>query len=294
MSRRYYKVGPAFWSDTQTWSDDAKLLGLYVLTSPHRTTEGLFRMPKQYAMADLGWSAEQFAEPFAELLRVGFIEYDETASVCLIVNALKWQAPDNVNQAKSAVKALTDLPDTPLKTRFLSQAQRFSERLVEALPEGFGEGFTEGNGNPPTPTPAPSQTTALSGKPDIAQIDSARSRIRRDREQQVFDAWVDATGKTGRVVFDDKRRRVVRKALEVLDFPLEDCVDAVRGWRHSPHHRGENERATVYNDIELLLRDAKHIEMFRDLERAAGGGPAGAPSPGPREPDPMDGLGDVA
>lgn len=84
-------------------------------------------------------------------------------------------------------------------------------------------------------------------------------------EQQVFEAWLESTGRTTRTLFEAKRHRVVRKALKM--YPLDDVLDAVRGWRHSAHHRGENATGTVYNDLELLLRDAKNIEKFRDLER---------------------------
>jgi hypothetical protein len=44
-------------------------------------------------------------------------------------------------------------------------------------------------------------------------------------------------------------------------------MDAVVGWVNSPHHRGDNDTNTVYNDLELLLRSPKHIERFRDLAR---------------------------
>lgn len=80
----------------------------------------------------------------------------------------------------------------------------------------------------------------------------------------VFDAWRESTGKS-KARLDAKRRRTIEKALK--SYPLADVIDAVRGWRHSPHHRGENERQTVYNSLDLLLRDAERIEQFRDLER---------------------------
>lgn len=80
----------------------------------------------------------------------------------------------------------------------------------------------------------------------------------------VFAAWRESTGHH-RSVLDAKRRRIIERGLKT--HPVADLVDAVRGWRHSPHHRGENDRHTVYDDLELLLRDAAHIERFRDLAR---------------------------
>lgn len=82
--------------------------------------------------------------------------------------------------------------------------------------------------------------------------------------EQVFEAWVTSTGKP-RSVLDPKRRRVIVKALE--SYPLEDLLDAVDGWRFSPHHRGENDSRMVYNRLELILRDAEHIEDFRGYRR---------------------------
>lgn len=81
----------------------------------------------------------------------------------------------------------------------------------------------------------------------------------------VFEAWRQAAGRSDRTVLDPKRRRLITNALAA--YPVEDVVDAVRGWRHSPHHAGQNDTGTVYNDLGLLLRDSEHIERFRDLER---------------------------
>lgn len=83
--------------------------------------------------------------------------------------------------------------------------------------------------------------------------------------QTVFAAWVEATGKS-RSVLDAKRRLKIRTALAM--FPLAEVVDAVRGWSNDPFYCGQNDRNTVYNDLGLLLRDAAHIEKFRDMANA--------------------------
>ena len=85
--------------------------------------------------------------------------------------------------------------------------------------------------------------------------------------QIVFDAWIEATGKDPtRTKFDAGRRRLIEKALK--GYPVEDVVAAVRGWRNSPFHRGENDRRKTYNELSLLLRNPEHIERFRDHEMA--------------------------
>lgn len=86
--------------------------------------------------------------------------------------------------------------------------------------------------------------------------------------QLVFATWVEATGKHAtRTKMDDKRRRLISRALK--DHPVEDVLDAVVGWRSDPFYRGENDRGRAFNDLGLLLRDAEHIERFRDLARSA-------------------------
>ena len=89
-----------------------------------------------------------------------------------------------------------------------------------------------------------------------------------DQVREVFEAWKVSTGHNGRTVLDDKRRRVIKRALE--QYPLDDVLDAVEGWREFPHNRGENDRHRPFNDLELLLRNAANIERFRDARRGAG------------------------
>lgn len=124
---------------------------------------------------------------------------------------------------------------------------------------------------PPPPqemrvTPAPAAPEPSLNRPGTSMEPSSSSSTldKRSALGTVFGAWQEATGKH-KAVLDGKRTRLINAALK--SYSLEDVVDAVRGWRHVPHNRGENDRGTVYNDLELILRDAAHIERFRDAER---------------------------
>lgn len=127
------------------------------------------------------------------------------------------------------------------------------------------------------------QIGGIGGEGSISPAASGRelalvSEISRNPVEQVFQAWVRSTGRSVRTLLDNKRRRFIQQAL--ASYELDEVLLAVDGWRFSAHHRGENDRATKYNDLDLLLRDAKHIEMFRDL--ASQGAPVipMKPSPG--------------
>lgn len=218
----YWRVSPKFWSDPKVlaWDDDTRLLALYILTCPHRTTEGLFRLPPPYVLADLGWPAERLAEPFARLLSDGFIEHDPTTHVVLIVKALEYQAPENPNQVKAAVRLLADLPPAPALTcHFRRLAERFCERLAEGLPEGFGK--------PPAPTPSPSPSHT--GTVDDAPTDSPVGRASggEDLDEGFEEFWADYPRKTNRKDALGKWRARRREGVPVADL-LTACRNYAR------------------------------------------------------------------
>lgn len=149
---RYFRVSPKFWSDAHHWSDDVRLVALYLLTCEHRNTEGLFRLPELYAVEDLGWDPERFRDAFGELIGMGFVEHDPDAKVVFIVNAMKYQRPDNRNQALGAARRIAELPRNRLEPSFLERLEPLPEdvrdALTEGLPKGFGDPIPEGDTNP--------------------------------------------------------------------------------------------------------------------------------------------------
>ena len=138
---RYFRVATRFWTDEKSscWDDDIKLLALYLLTCPHRTTEGIFRLPKSYALGDLGWSQRRLNAAWKVLVSGEFLQYDDKAQVALLTHALRYQAPENPNQMKAARKSFETLPATPLKARFLELAKQLAPVFHEALTKQLGE-----------------------------------------------------------------------------------------------------------------------------------------------------------
>ncbi len=171
MKYKYNRISAKFWTDEKVlkWSNQTRLLAIYLLTCPHKTTEGLFRLPKQYICADLGWSLKELEKPFQELLKDDFIKYDEKVSVILLTKALKYQSPDNPNQEKAAIKKLEELPDTVLLNDFILQAKEYNQRFYQRLVKHFGEPQT------PAPTLTLSPTPENNPCPDTAEENTAYS-----------------------------------------------------------------------------------------------------------------------
>jgi hypothetical protein len=74
---------------------------------------------------------------------------------------------------------------------------------------------------------------------------------------RVFEHWRQVY-RHPKAQLDAKRLKLIQAALR--GYSEADLCQAISGYQNSPHHMGENDRATVYDGIELLLRDAAHID----------------------------------
>lgn len=73
----------------------------------------------------------------------------------------------------------------------------------------------------------------------------------------VFEHWKQVH-EHPRSNLDAKREKLIRVALKT--YPPEQLCLAISGYRNSPFHMGQNERNKKFDDIEVFLRDAKHID----------------------------------
>lgn len=88
------------------------------------------------------------------------------------------------------------------------------------------------------------------------QKDSARAR-------EVFEYWQEVAGHP-RTKLDDKRKRKIRARLRD-GYTVDELRAAVDGVLKSPFHMGENDHNMKYDDIELICRDAAHVDRFMRL-----------------------------
>ncbi len=73
----------------------------------------------------------------------------------------------------------------------------------------------------------------------------------------VFDHWRQ-THQHPKAKLDAKRAKLIRDQLKV--YSAADLCESITGYLNSPFHMGQNDRNTVYDDIENFLRDSKHID----------------------------------
>jgi hypothetical protein len=84
-----------------------------------------------------------------------------------------------------------------------------------------------------------------------------RQRTETERCASVFGHWQSVHGHSSAKLTAD-RRKVVVKALQ--NYSPDELCECISGYKASAWHQGQNERGQVYDALELMLRDAKHID----------------------------------
>lgn len=149
--RDYGKVHTSFWtsSNIRAMSDDGRYLALYLLTSPHGTISGVFRMPDGYVCDDMQWNKERVSKGFAELLSNGFANRCEMTNWVWLIKHFEWNKPENPNQKKAAAKIASCIPDECCwKPEFMRLCAVFigiEKQINETLSEGLGNGSLTSN-----------------------------------------------------------------------------------------------------------------------------------------------------
>lgn len=86
---------------------------------------------------------------------------------------------------------------------------------------------------------------------------------------RVFDHWKTIHGRQ-KSKLDEKRTKLIRLALKT--YTAEQLCQCISGYRRSSWHMGANDSKKIFNDIELFLRDAKHIDAgIEHAEKSANG-----------------------
>ncbi|BCA93809.1 hypothetical protein TUM19329_01700 [Legionella antarctica] len=78
--------------------------------------------------------------------------------------------------------------------------------------------------------------------------------------QTIFEHWRSVMNHP-RAKLDQKRQRKIAQALK-LGFSVAELKQAIDGCSMTPHNMGKNEGNQLYNYIDLIFRNAEHIERF--------------------------------
>jgi hypothetical protein len=136
--RPYGRIFVRYWTspDIVDLNGDSKLLGAYLLSSPHSNMLGCYRLPVAYVVDDLKMGSETVLKGFRNLSNKGFMTHDLDLSWVLIRNFLKWNPIENPNQGKAAAKLFDEVPVKSTVYAPLVQ-------MLRANPANFPDGFID-------------------------------------------------------------------------------------------------------------------------------------------------------
>jgi hypothetical protein len=215
--REYGKLQTQFWTsdDIRKLSDDGRMLAIYLLTGPHTTLIGCFRIPEGYVCSDIGWTVERVSEGFQNLCQNGFLTRDEVSRWVIIRKYLKWNEIENPNQAKAAIKLFRQIPESsglkPIMAKVFSdycprisadELKPFNNPSETLSQPGTGAGTGTGTGAGTETPPAPSG--AVCPHSEIIEI---YHRVLPELPRVV--KWTDDRAKHLRVCWRDESRQTL-------------------------------------------------------------------------------------
>lgn len=280
---RYRKWDLRGWSDRK-FRELSKLppsgqsLWLYLVLGPQTSNiPGLFE-GSQVAMAEkLEWSLEDFRRCWDEIEAKGMAKADWRARLIWLPRAPEYNRPESPNVVISWATTYDELPECDLKDEALQALKVFAEDLGQSFEQAFHRAFHK---DLPKTMANQEQEQEQEQNQDMSRPGGTVGGINGhapDPVAMVFQHW-QTEHKHPRSKLDTKRRKLINARLKE-GHSVEDLKSAITGYLHSPHHQGENETKTVYDDIELMMRDTKHVEMGLGYLNRASGKPTSKPQP---------------
>ncbi len=263
---RYRTVDVRLWGDEKfralsLLQPSGQALFIYLLTNPNTTSiPGLYRAGAAALAEELGWSMEGFSKAFQEISSQGLVRADFDARVIYIPNAIKYNKPQSPNVVISWLNHWDEIPECALRNIAYQEIKAFLEDMGEAFAEAFLK-----------PTRKSYRKTMSNQEQEQEQDQEKEENIREVKTspvtdfdtssmKEIFEHWQKVMNHP-RSKLDQKRKVKITQALQ-LGYGVDDLKRAIDGCTKTPYNMGQNDRGQRYDDIELILRDASHIERF--------------------------------
>lgn len=154
----YRKINPLMWDDDaflDLSSHEVRLLWCYLLTGPQTTPlPGLFIATPGALAEGLRMVPETVAEGLAELSRKGRIQVDDRRRLIRVVNAPRYNPPENGNVLRSWWALYKTITDCPIKAAHLEALEAALEGAKPDTIKAWAATF----GTLPKPSANPSET----------------------------------------------------------------------------------------------------------------------------------------
>lgn len=277
--REFSKVSPRFWTgetgrEIRKLGLQSQVIAFYLFTCPNANMLGLYYLALPTLCHETGSPLQGALEALRSLREVKFAYYDEPSEHVWVPNMAREQIGERLkprdNRHVAVLKELEQLRKVPFFNDFVIRYRdAFELQNVELNPEI--ESPLEAPSKPLT-KPLRSQEqeqeqdkeqeqeSELSVDPKLSTANGSKpadSEIPSEAVDRIFVHWQSVHDhKTAKL--DPKRRKLIREALKL--YGEDELCRSLSGYKNSPHHMGQNDHNTVYDSIELLLKDAKRID----------------------------------
>lgn len=266
---RYRTIDVRLWGDEKfralsPLQPSAQALFIYLLTNPNTTSiPGLYRAGAAALAEELAWPLEGFFKAFQEISSQGLVRADFDARVVYIPNAIRYNKPQSPNVVISWLNHWDEIPECDLRDAAYQEIKAFLEDMGEA----FAEAFLKPMRKPcrkAMPNQEQEQEHEQEKKEDICEVKTSPVTDSPSYDlsgvKVIFEHWQQVMNHPHSKL-DKKRKVKITKALE-LGYSVDDLMRAIDGCAKTPYNMGQNDLGQRYDDIELILRDASHIERF--------------------------------
>lgn len=283
--REYGKISPQYWigktgKALRAAGMESQLVGLYLMSNPHANMLGLYYLPKSFIAHETGMTMQGASKGLASCIEAGFCRYDDSSEIVWVIEMAHYQIAPRLNandkQCKGVQSAYDSVPENPFLEPFFDKYEPdfhlTRKRVIEAPCKPLRSKEKEQEQE----KEQAKEQTIVELKPDVlvgpndeerrknavdlgARRDSPRGDVGTD-VRAVFVYWQQVMGHA-RAQLDEKREKAIKARLK-NGYSVADLCRAVDGCAKSPHHMGQNESRTIYDDIELICRDGPKVDGF--------------------------------
>lgn len=121
-----------------------KLAFFYYLTCEHMTASGCYRLPDGYAIADLGWSLEEYVKARQALQAAGLIDRDDETQEIYVERWLANNPPQNQKHATGIRNVIYGIESDVLREKVEADfLDAWQPNPLDNHPSQRGGGLTE-------------------------------------------------------------------------------------------------------------------------------------------------------
>jgi hypothetical protein len=267
--RDYSKVSPQFWigktgKALRKQGAEAVVVGMYLMTGPNSNMLGLYYLDMPTIAHQTGLGFEGACKGLQGAIDAGFCAYDHEAEVVWVYEMAAYQiAPQLKPDDKRCIGVQNEYNDLPENEHL----RGFYEKYAKAFHMSFMRNSASSMQAPSKPLASQEQEQEKEQEQEQKQKQDNPivEQKQLDPAPEIFAFWQKVMD-SPKSALDAKRKTLIAGALK--NYSPADICKAIRGCSKSPHNMGKNDRNTKYNGLNLILRDAEHIDYFINLDSA--------------------------